>query len=83
MKSSAASDPAILSSKRAVYVGGLADEVTPTILRAAMIPFGDIKSLDIVRFINFIYSMLFSFIDLNRIVPHSYSSSSLGCRLLF
>ncbi len=42
------SDPTILSSKRAVYVGGLADEVTPQLLRAAMIPFGPIKSLDIV-----------------------------------
>eukprot|EP00980_Cylindrotheca_fusiformis_P009682 scaffold2141_cov120-Cylindrotheca_fusiformis.AAC.17 len=40
-------DPSILSSKRAVYVGGLADEVTPQLLRAAMIPFGNIKSLDI------------------------------------
>jgi RNA recognition motif-containing protein len=48
MASAAASDPTILSSKRAVYVGGLADEVTPQLLRAAMIPFGDIKSLDIV-----------------------------------
>lgn len=45
--SNAASDPTILASKRAVYVGGLASEVTPALLRAAMIPFGDIKSLDI------------------------------------
>ena len=43
----AASDPSILASRRAVYVGGLADEVTPQLLRAAMIPFGNIKSLDI------------------------------------
>jgi hypothetical protein len=43
------SDPTILSSKRAVYVGGLAEGVTPQLLRAAMIPFGNIKSLDIVR----------------------------------
>jgi hypothetical protein len=42
-------DPTILSSKRAVYVGGLAEGVTPQLLRAAMIPFGNIKSLDIVR----------------------------------
>lgn len=41
-----ASDPTILASKRAVYVGGLADDVTPQLLRAAMIPFGPIKSLD-------------------------------------
>lgn len=46
-----ASDPTILSSKRAVYVGGLADAVTPQLLRAAMIPFGPIKSLDIVSFL--------------------------------
>ena len=43
-----ASDPTILASKRAVYVGGLADEINPQLLRAAMIPFGPIKSLDIV-----------------------------------
>jgi len=40
-------DPTILASKRAVYVGGLADGVTSQLLRAAMIPFGPIKSLDI------------------------------------
>ena len=43
-----ASDPTILASKRAVYVGGLAESVTPQLLRAAMIPFGPIKSLDMV-----------------------------------
>lgn len=48
MTSTAASDPTILSSKRAVYVGGLDKEVTPQLLRAALIPFGNIKSLDIV-----------------------------------
>jgi peptidyl-prolyl isomerase E (cyclophilin E) len=45
--SNAASDPSILAGQRTVYVGGLAGEVTPALLRAAMIPFGDIKSLDI------------------------------------
>lgn len=40
-------DPSILASKRAIYVGGLAEGVNPQILRAAMIPFGNIKSLDI------------------------------------
>lgn len=40
-------DSSILSSRRAVYVGGLAEEATPQLLRAAMIPFGNIKSLDI------------------------------------
>jgi RNA recognition motif-containing protein len=43
-----AADPTILASKRAVYVGGLAPSVTSQLLRAAMIPFGNIKSLDIV-----------------------------------
>ena len=37
----------LVSSKRAVYVGGLGEGVTPQILRSAMIPFGTIKSLDI------------------------------------
>ena len=44
----AASDPTILASKRAIYVGGLADGVTPQLLRAALVPFGPIKSLDMV-----------------------------------
>ncbi|KAL3944082.1 MAG: hypothetical protein SGBAC_001868, partial [Bacillariaceae sp.] len=39
--------PSILASKRAIYIGGLAEGVNPQILRAAMIPFGNIKSLDI------------------------------------
>ena len=37
----------LVSSKRVVYVGGLADDVSLQILRSAMIPFGNIKSLDI------------------------------------
>jgi hypothetical protein len=50
VSSTPGSDPTILASKRAVYVGGLADGITPQLLRAAMIPFGPIKSLDIVSF---------------------------------
>jgi hypothetical protein len=42
------SDPSVLASKRVVYVGGLADEATPALVRAAMIPFGPIKSIDMV-----------------------------------
>ena len=38
-----------LQSRRSLYVGGLEDSVTDTTLRAAMIPFGNIKSLDIPR----------------------------------
>jgi RNA recognition motif-containing protein len=41
------SDPTILASRRVVYIGGLGDDVTPQVLRAAMIPFGTIKSLDL------------------------------------
>mmetsp|Transcript_22082 Transcript_22082/g.46503 ORF Transcript_22082/g.46503 Transcript_22082/m.46503 type:complete len:149 (-) Transcript_22082:165-611(-) len=37
----------LVASKRVIYVGGLGDTVTPQVLRSAMIPFGDIKSLDI------------------------------------
>eukprot|EP00529_Nitzschia_sp_RCC80_P036165 CAMPEP_0113511760 /NCGR_PEP_ID=MMETSP0014_2-20120614/38927_1 /TAXON_ID=2857 /ORGANISM="Nitzschia sp." /LENGTH=162 /DNA_ID=CAMNT_0000407971 /DNA_START=167 /DNA_END=655 /DNA_ORIENTATION=+ /assembly_acc=CAM_ASM_000159 len=43
---STSSDPTILASKRALYVGGLADEVTPSMVRAAFIPFGNIKTID-------------------------------------
>jgi hypothetical protein len=41
-------DPSILASKRVVHVGGLADNGTVSLVRAAMIPFGNIKSCDIV-----------------------------------
>ena len=37
----------LVASKRVVYVGGLGEDVSPQILRAAMIPFGTIKSLDV------------------------------------
>mmetsp|Transcript_793 Transcript_793/g.1244 ORF Transcript_793/g.1244 Transcript_793/m.1244 type:complete len:140 (+) Transcript_793:57-476(+) len=39
-------DP-VLQSKRALHVGGLAEEVKERTLRAAMIPFGPLKSIDI------------------------------------
>lgn len=38
----------IVQSRRALYVGGLGDDVSQTTLRAAMIPFGPIKSIEIV-----------------------------------
>jgi len=41
-------DPAVLASKRVVFIGALPDEATVTMVRAAMIPFGDIKSVDMV-----------------------------------
>lgn len=37
----------LVASKRVVYVGGLGEEVSQAILRSSMIPFGNIKSLDI------------------------------------
>eukprot|EP00543_Licmophora_paradoxa_P013957 CAMPEP_0202479060 /NCGR_PEP_ID=MMETSP1360-20130828/94787_1 /ASSEMBLY_ACC=CAM_ASM_000848 /TAXON_ID=515479 /ORGANISM="Licmophora paradoxa, Strain CCMP2313" /LENGTH=140 /DNA_ID=CAMNT_0049106369 /DNA_START=32 /DNA_END=454 /DNA_ORIENTATION=+ len=37
----------IIQSRRAIYVGGLEDNVKEPTLRAAMIPFGPIKSIDI------------------------------------
>ena len=42
-------DPAVLASKRVVFIGALPDDATVTMVRAAMIPFGDIKSVDMVR----------------------------------
>ena len=41
-------DASLLNSKRVVYVGGLAEEVTIPLLRACMIPFGPIHSIDMV-----------------------------------
>ena len=40
------SSPA-LQSRRSLYIGGLADEVKEPTLRAAFIPFGPIKAIDI------------------------------------
>jgi hypothetical protein len=42
-------DPALLATKRVVFVGGLSDDATVAMVRAAMIPFGDIQSVDMVR----------------------------------
>jgi RNA recognition motif-containing protein len=38
-----------LASKRVVYVGGLAEKATAVGLRAVFIPFGSIRSIDVVR----------------------------------
>ena len=38
----------VLQSRRGLYVGGLEESVTEVILRAAMIPFGPIKTIDMV-----------------------------------
>lgn len=45
--SSIAVDASLLASKRVVYVGGLGDNVLQHIVRAAFIPFGPLKSVDI------------------------------------
>ena len=44
----ASSAEPVLQSRRSLYVGGLGDEVNESILRAAMIPFGPLKSVEIV-----------------------------------
>eukprot|EP00590_Aulacoseira_subarctica_P000235 CAMPEP_0172427904 /NCGR_PEP_ID=MMETSP1064-20121228/44095_1 /TAXON_ID=202472 /ORGANISM="Aulacoseira subarctica , Strain CCAP 1002/5" /LENGTH=152 /DNA_ID=CAMNT_0013172391 /DNA_START=62 /DNA_END=520 /DNA_ORIENTATION=- len=38
-----------LHSRRGLYVGGLADSVTETTLRAAFLPFGPLKSVEMPR----------------------------------
>lgn len=38
----------LLQSRRTLHVGGLAEQVADATLRAAFIPFGPIKSIDIV-----------------------------------
>ena len=38
-----------LHSRRALYVGGLADDVTEEMLRAAFLPFGPLKSVEMPR----------------------------------
>jgi hypothetical protein len=43
-------DPSIVSSKRVVYIGGLAEGVTVPMMRAALIPFGEIQTIDMVRY---------------------------------
>jgi hypothetical protein len=42
-------DPVLLSTKRVVFVGGLPAASTIPMIRAAMIPFGSIQSIDMVR----------------------------------
>ena len=42
-------DASLLASKRIVYVGGLGEDVKEDLIRAAFIPFGNIKSVMMVR----------------------------------
>lgn len=50
MASAEGPDPSILSSKRVVYVGGLADHANQQTVRAAFIPFGSVQSVDMVGY---------------------------------
>lgn len=45
---SAAPDASLLATKRIVYVGGLGEEIKEDLIRAAFIPFGNIKSIMMV-----------------------------------
>ena len=45
----AAPDASLLATKRMVYVGGLGDDVKEDLIRAAFIPFGNIRSVMMVR----------------------------------
>ena len=40
---------AALSSKRVVYVGGIPDDATEDLIRAAFVPFGNISNVYLVR----------------------------------
>ena len=51
-------DAAVLNSKRVIYVGGLNDDVTIPVLRACMIPFGPIHSIDMVRIVSCCVALL-------------------------
>jgi RNA recognition motif-containing protein len=44
----ASSSEPVLHSRRSLYVGGLSNDVNESSLRAAMIPFGPIQSIEIV-----------------------------------
>lgn len=43
-----APDASLLATKRIVYVGGLGEEIKEDLIRAAFIPFGNIKSVMMV-----------------------------------
>ena len=45
----AAPDSSVLATKRMVYVGGLGDDIKEDLIRAAFIPFGNIKGVMMVR----------------------------------
>lgn len=52
----AAPDSSLLATKRIVYVGGLGNDVKEDLIRAAFIPFGNIKSVMMVSVVTFLVS---------------------------
>lgn len=52
-------DPILLSTKRVVFVGGVPNAATIPMIRAAMIPFGNIQSVDMVRTIIHVLGLSF------------------------
>ena len=52
-------DPILLSTKRVVFVGGVPAAATIPMIRAAMIPFGNIQSVDMVRTILHVLGLSF------------------------
>ena len=63
----------VLQSRRSLYVGGLADEVNETNLRATMIPFGPLKAVDIVSDIIACFALELVFFS-TRIVSFYYKT---------
>jgi hypothetical protein len=61
--SSAVVDPSYLTSKRVLFVGGLSDEVSNQLIRAAMVPFGTIRAVDMVRCLCEMHNILLVIID--------------------
>ena len=52
MTSTDTSSALLLASQRVIFIGGLPDGATESLVRASMIPFGEIKSVDVVRLYN-------------------------------
>lgn len=63
----------IVQSRRALYVGGIGEDVHQTTLRAAMIPFGPIKSVDIVS----VYRHYKNHLFVAHCIPHTQHFLSL------
>ena len=63
-------DVSVLNSKRVVYVGGLADEVTIPLLRACMIPFGPIHSIDMVRPVQYVAHQVWCLVVVGSYIPN-------------